>query len=114
MDNKPRPPSRRDMEKLMANFHKTLAEKDFKSKEELRAFLDSMVGKPIPEDLPLKNAKDYAQDIIYDAGDGLPHEERAKLAHEALAVDPDCVDAWIRSEERRVGKECRSRWSPYH
>jgi len=21
---------------------------------------------------------------------------------------------WIRSEERRVGKECRSRWSPYH
>ena len=32
---------------------------------------------------------------------------------------PD-VDQWstrqvyIRSEERRVGKECRSRWSPYH
>src|SRR3712207_8298044 len=24
---------------------------------------------------------------------------------------PDAVD---RSEERRVGKECRSRWSPYH
>ena len=25
------------------------------------------------------------------------------------------VDAtFIRSEERRVGKECRSRWSPYH
>src|SRR2546430_3544424 len=23
-----------------------------------------------------------------------------------------CADA--RSEERRVGKECRSRWSPYH
>src|SRR3712207_3086661 len=22
--------------------------------------------------------------------------------------------AWGRSEERRVGKECRSRWSPYH
>ena len=21
---------------------------------------------------------------------------------------------FIRSEERRVGKECRSRWSPYH
>src|SRR5438270_6825237 len=24
------------------------------------------------------------------------------------------VIAPIRSEERRVGKECRSRWSPYH
>ena len=23
-------------------------------------------------------------------------------------------DDWNRSEERRVGKECRSRWSPYH
>src|ERR1051326_6213723 len=23
-------------------------------------------------------------------------------------------DAQLRSEERRVGKECRSRWSPYH
>src|SRR5689334_23549271 len=23
-------------------------------------------------------------------------------------------DGWSRSEERRVGKECRSRWSPYH
>ena len=26
------------------------------------------------------------------------------------------AQAWtaLRSEERRVGKECRSRWSPYH
>ena len=24
------------------------------------------------------------------------------------------MDLEIRSEERRVGKECRSRWSPYH
>ena len=24
------------------------------------------------------------------------------------------VRALLRSEERRVGKECRSRWSPYH
>src|SRR2546430_10822662 len=24
------------------------------------------------------------------------------------------VELWLRSEERRVGKECRSRWSPYH
>src|ERR1051326_1534611 len=23
-------------------------------------------------------------------------------------------DGFVRSEERRVGKECRSRWSPYH
>ena len=35
-----------------------------------------------------------------------------------MMVNSDTSDAepWIttRSEERRVGKECRSRWSPYH
>src|SRR3712207_8931645 len=24
------------------------------------------------------------------------------------------INTMVRSEERRVGKECRSRWSPYH
>ena len=28
--------------------------------------------------------------------------------------DDDMIEVGIRSEERRVGKECRSRWSPYH
>src|SRR3712207_8832337 len=27
---------------------------------------------------------------------------------------PVCQWSVMRSEERRVGKECRSRWSPYH
>src|SRR2546426_9984329 len=37
------------------------------------------------------------------------------VAWKALSTgtDPAASDA-IRSEERRVGKECRSRWSPYH
>ena len=26
----------------------------------------------------------------------------------------DVIQRYKRSEERRVGKECRSRWSPYH
>ena len=29
-------------------------------------------------------------------------------------VDYKTADWFNRSEERRVGKECRSRWSPYH
>ena len=29
-------------------------------------------------------------------------------------LDNDTRYFEIRSEERRVGKECRSRWSPYH
>ena len=32
-----------------------------------------------------------------------------------VTVSPDDkIVVEIRSEERRVGKECRSRWSPYH
>ena len=33
-----------------------------------------------------------------------------------LVIDMNIVheDMAERSEERRVGKECRSRWSPYH
>ena len=32
-------------------------------------------------------------------------------------VEHNPMEIWssqLRSEERRVGKECRSRWSPYH
>ena len=32
----------------------------------------------------------------------------------ALAAFLLCFTGIVRSEERRVGKECRSRWSPYH
>ena len=35
--------------------------------------------------------------------------EMPKLPYANNALEPV-----IRSEERRVGKECRSRWSPYH
>ena len=31
-----------------------------------------------------------------------------------LALAVVLVFRYLRSEERRVGKECRSRWSPYH
>ena len=40
-------------------------------------------------------------DYYYKAHPELTYEERTKLNYD-------------RSEERRVGKECRSRWSPYH
>ena len=43
------------------------------------------------------------------------------LGHEPLVIVTSYSDEIIehegipvRSEERRVGKECRSRWSPYH
>src|SRR3989475_12473828 len=47
----------------------------------------------------------------YDFGPaGLAEAERVGAG---LIITCDCGIA-ARSEERRVGKECRSRWSPYH
>src|SRR5256885_6497652 len=39
---------------------------------------------------------------------------RRVLASHTYAHRATQVAALLRSEERRVGKECRSRWSPYH
>ena len=36
-----------------------------------------------------------------------------RRTYEYLCLQQD-IDFVVRSEERRVGKECRSRWSPYH
>ena len=41
---------------------------------------------------------------------GDPAREREILERAAAQAGPESS----RSEERRVGKECRSRWSPYH
>ena len=40
--------------------------------------------------------------------------QSAWLAYVAACIWGFMMIAPIRSEERRVGKECRSRWSPYH
>ena len=41
--------------------------------------------------------------------------QSSNLIKESTTLIPEIEKVLqIRSEERRVGKECRSRWSPYH
>ena len=41
--------------------------------------------------------------------------EDGDVSFTLVLTTPACpLREFIRSEERRVGKECRSRWSPYH
>src|SRR5256886_6563946 len=42
------------------------------------------------------------------------HKEMGNALDEDSSDKLLCSDLPWRSEERRVGKECRSRWSPYH
>ena len=56
--------------------------------------LNSIVGHPQPADLA---GHDQAR-----------RDEQRRVGHQRPPP------ASSRSEERRVGKECRSRWSPYH
>ena len=41
-------------------------------------------------------------------------EQIPDLQDENIILEPFGKNTAPRSEERRVGKECRSRWSPYH
>ena len=40
--------------------------------------------------------------------------KRKKLTRLGAEIVSVATNDLLRSEERRVGKECRSRWSPYH
>ena len=70
---------------------------------------------------------DYDLDYRCGTGHGVGHflnvhegpnglRPKSLYGHEACIV-PGMIttdEPGVRSEERRVGKECRSRWSPYH
>ena len=51
---------------------------------------------------------------------GLTYQMKMKIPFDMADMNghiklPDVILlSLLRSEERRVGKECRSRWSPYH
>ena len=53
--------------------------------------------------------KDYLSEVF-----GLEQHDIRMYSPLTLAYIGDAAYEIVRSEERRVGKECRSRWSPYH
>ena len=74
----------------------------------------------------IREHKEYIQDAAswFQAKWDIPQEEYLKSMNESLLKETSIPQWYImlendnsiigRSEERRVGKECRSRWSPYH
>src|SRR5258708_39677832 len=70
----------------------------------------------------LHQARAAAQQIFAAKLDGRDPATERRDARRRMTTDQvhDLLESFIakhvsqRSEERRVGKECRSRWSPYH
>jgi heat shock protein HtpX len=52
--------------------------------------------------------------MIFWGGRGRDNGGPAALVFLAIGIVAAILAPIVRSEERRVGKECRSRWSPYH
>src|SRR3712207_6601266 len=66
-----------------------------------------------PDELSLGkacSALDLSENPLPDPGVWEEIADPERRLREALTE----LYAYFRSEERRVGKECRSRWSPYH
>ena len=58
-------------------------------------------------------------DPMFMSNDGETYEDTDNMGDEMVGMatrklKKTAKDKKTRSEERRVGKECRSRWSPYH
>ena len=53
--------------------------------------------------------KDILRGVVIGIANAIPG-----VSGGTMMVSMGIYDKLIRSEERRVGKECRSRWSPYH
>ena len=61
--------------------------------------------------LPITAIKGEAEVILERGGDIKEYRD----IMESIIIEMDRLTVMVnRSEERRVGKECRSRWSPYH
>ena len=60
----------------------------------------------------------YAFDMLQTSpqslADGELWDEGYRIFLALQILGATLVSVFFRSEERRVGKECRSRWSPYH
>src|SRR3989454_6192230 len=69
----------------------------------------------VPEDL-VQEINKFGGKLGEDTA-GVPEadiEVARRVGCTKVNIDTDLRLAMTRSEERRVGKECRSRWSPYH
>ena len=97
----------------------TIADKQGQTREVAVKVLRPGMLKAIDQDLALIHMLAGWVERLFADGKRLRPREVAeefdKYLHDKLDLMREVASAaQLRSEERRVGKECRSRWSPYH
>ena len=94
---KPKIKDRRAMEKVHSDLGRFMRGKNFTSTDEANKQLKELMdkhGHRVPA-APPSNALESAQDVMYEAWDQNDKKERIRLARKALAVSPDCADAYV-------------------
>jgi tetratricopeptide (TPR) repeat protein len=81
-------------DKVFQDLHRILESQEFKSEDDVRKFMEGMMGKPIPS-FPKESLtiKEQAQDLIFEAVE-LPDDDGYQLALKALQMDIDCIEAY--------------------
>jgi tetratricopeptide (TPR) repeat protein len=81
-------------DKMMLDLHRIIDAQNFSSEKEKEKFLKSLIGKKIPS-LPklALTPVQQAQDLVYEAYELPPPNAKAYI-EKALALDPDCIDAY--------------------
>ena len=90
-----------------------------KSEDELLDHLGKIVRQVIEyeeqaRDVLLRTAPDEVADKTWRAYGLLKYARKLTFEETMNLLSGVRLGVGLRSEERRVGKECRSRWSPYH
>ena len=76
---------------------------------------DPQTGCPWDVEQTFSTIAPYTIEEAYEVADAIERDAMDELRDELGDLLFQVVfNARMRSEERRVGKECRSRWSPYH
>ena len=65
-----------------------------------------------PNNSDYSSEKMYIVNVVYQKC--IPTISNRNQTHRLSHFISSNINSFPRSEERRVGKECRSRWSPYH
>jgi tetratricopeptide (TPR) repeat protein len=100
---RPKTASPRAMEKTLFDLTRAIREQEFESDEELDAWLEDLVADQDLKKAPPQSALDVAQCVMYEAWETEDPDRRMELTRRALAISPNCADAYNLLGEEDAG-----------